>query len=66
MQVSEEAIAAFQAKYDELIGAQNALVGCAMFGPESSRKRDLPRIVERLHKAEREFNELLESAGLIG
>lgn len=50
--------------HDALDSAINAVVGCAMFAPDSLRKQDLPRLIEALREVESDLLAALEAAGI--
>lgn len=49
---------------EALESTTNAVVGCAMFAPDSARKRDLGNLVHEMHEAERALQEFWEINGL--
>jgi hypothetical protein len=62
--MNEQQKQAIQDALDALTEKINAVVGCALFAPEGSRKQDLPSLVDALREAEEAMQEALEAAGL--
>lgn len=49
--------------FGDLESAANAMIGCAMFAPESLRARDLERLINTYRDAEQALGDWLISGG---